>query len=189
MSWVESKEKKGAETPITAIISHVTLREVLDGESDDGVLLLLRARIEASVGALSMSKRVISLMHKGHVCNAESLAELTLELHGHLDGATASAKLAKCFSVTTEEVNNAFADGIVGIAFKAVSVEEVDTSTNKALEVGEVAINQKIRSISVFQERLHVGLGVKLAFHHLGHPASERVAGGAGCGSEEFHVS
>jgi hypothetical protein len=183
------KRRRGPETPVTATISHVTLREVLNGESDDSVLLLLRARIEASVATLSMGKRVIGLMHEGHVGNAESLAELTLKLHGHLDGATASAKLAKCFSVTTEEVNNAFADGIVGIAFKAVSVEEVDTSTNKALEVGEVAINQKIRSISVFQERLHVGLGVELAFHHLGYTASERVANGAGGDCEEFHVS
>jgi hypothetical protein len=189
MSWVESKEKKGAETPITAIISHVTLREVLDGESNDGVLLLLRARPEARILTLCMSKRVVCFMHPGYKGDSKSFSKLTLKLHGHLGCTTSKAKLPKCLGVTIKEVDDTLANCVIGVAFEAVSVKESRASLNKALEVGEVAINEEIRSNSILQPRLNLGFGIEVALYHLGDAASEGVADRAGCGSEEFHVS
>ena len=121
--------------------SHVTLREKLDGQSHDDVFLLLAARIKASVGAVGMSKRVIGFMLKRQVGNAESVAEVTLELHSQLNGTATLGELAEGLSVAVEEVNEGFADGVVGVAFEAICFKEADAATHETLEVGEVGIS------------------------------------------------
>jgi len=117
------------------MLSGIALSDVLDSESNNGLLLLLGARVEASVGALAEGKRVVSLVNAWHVSNAKLLTEIALKLHGHLDGTAASAKLTKRFSVAVEEVDDAFADGIISVAFKTLGSKEANTPTDKAFKM------------------------------------------------------
>lgn len=132
------------------MLSGIALSDVLDCKSNDGALLLLSAGVEASVGALAKGKRVVSLVNAWQISNTELLTEVTLELHGHLDGATAKAEFTKCLSVAVKEVDDTFADGIVGVAFETLGIKKTDAATDEALEVRKISVNQKIRSNAIF---------------------------------------